>query len=85
MRKVIFPGVYLFLLVLAAFIFGFTANSFLNSKATSAARLGHVSSIRYIPVGKYSEQRLNETLHEFTFKRGFKITHTTSTYIILER
>ena len=84
MRKITFPRMYLFLLVLIIVVLGCIAlNSFLNPKATSIAQF--VPSIQYITVDQYSEQQINKTLHKFTFEQGFKITHATSTYIILER
>lgn len=82
-KRTAFPRMYLFLLVLVVFIIGFmTLNSFLSPR-TSVAKWA--PNVRYIPVDAYSEKQINNILHELTFEKAFKITHATTTYIILQR
>lgn len=83
MGKIIFPRVCLFLLILIILVLGCIAlNSFLNPKATSKAQ--GWPNVRYIDVGRHSEGDINADLaHNLKF--GFRITHATSTYVILEK
>jgi len=83
MRKITFPRMYLILLALVVFIFGFMAlNSFLNLRTTSSST--GWPNVHYIDVGGHSEGDINADLaHDL--KVGFRITHATSTYIILEK
>jgi len=84
MRKITFPRMYLFLPVLIILVLGCIAlNSFLNPKATSIAQ--GWPTIRYIAVDQHSESEVGRELHDLVYGQHFRITHATSTYIILEK